>query len=125
MDDIIPCDEDGNPIPQKKKKIPRPPIPPRQALKFDYRTALQSLKDSSIQADKIIAVFFEFKDYKFSDAVTMQAQVKRNSKIARELSGYTYTQLKMAMQHCEETFTDPKYPWGLETVLKRITEVTN
>lgn len=120
-------DADGNfiTVPKKKKK-PVLPVKPRLPIqKFDYMISRGHLEASHIIADQIIAFFFKFKNYYFDNPEMMQAQVKRNSKAAKELEGYSKKQIETTMWDCEKHAKENNYDWGLETVLKRIANIVN
>lgn len=118
-------DEEGNVIKRKKPKPPSKVAPAKVFQKFDYKAELQKLRDSRIKADKIIAQFFYFKGYEFENGVQMQSVVKRNSRVAKSLEGYTGGQIKKTMEFCEEDSIKNKYDWGLETVAKKIPNIIN
>jgi len=93
--------------------------------KFSYHEALEKLSKSKNLSDKIIALFFKVKGYEFDDAAQMQAQVRRNIKVARQLTGYSKSQLEKTMYLCEDDSRKNSYNWTLETVFKKIADVVN
>lgn len=98
----------------KEKEIP---------LEFNYENELKKLSESKWKPDKIIALFWMRKKWKFENAKQFKSERSRQLKPARALEGYSSKQLTKAFEYCEDNYS--KYPWGLETVLKVIAKAIN
>ncbi len=92
---------------------------------FDSDSEIIKLSRSVILTNKILALFFMAKKFKFDNFMQMQAQVDRYRSSASKLKGYTSAQLKEVMEHCEEDSVRMNYDWGLETVIKKASAVIN
>lgn len=105
--------EDSN-KPFKVKEIP---------LEFNFENELKKLSESYWKPDKIIALFWMRKKWKFENMKQFKTERSRQLKSAKALEGYNSEQLTKAFQYCEDNYSN--FPWGLETCLKVIAKAIN
>lgn len=123
---------DGKPISEKKlrqqfaKAHPASPVEPKKAPRtrdsFDFDTWLISLKNSSNKADKIVALIWKEKGYRFENYQQWRSQMDVDGVWARKLVGYSGQQIQDAIDLCEEDSRKRDYEWKASTVVKKIAE---
>ena len=106
--------DEGTDKPFKEKKIP---------LEFNFENELKKLSESKWKPDKIIALFWMRKKWKFENAKQFKTERGRQLKPAKALEGYNSEQLTKAFQYCEDNYNN--FNWGLETCLKVIAKAIN
>lgn len=92
-------------------------------LEFSYEKELKKLSESKWKPDKIIALFWMRKKWKFENAKQFKSERGRQLKPAQALEGYNSQQIEKAFEYCEDNYNN--FPWGLETCLKVISKVIN
>lgn len=92
-------------------------------LEFSYEKELKKLSESKWKPDKIIALFWMRKKWKFENAKQFKSERGRQLKPAQALEGYNSHQIEKAFEYCEDNYNN--FPWGLETCLKVISKVIN
>lgn len=88
---------------------------------FSFKESLERLKDSERKDHKIIALYWKKKGWEFQNQEQFNSALKRELKPASMLKGYSGEQIAQAIGHCEKNYKE----WGLETCVKRITDLTN
>lgn len=104
------------PIKKTKKQI-------REESPYIFKEEMELLRIDTWTAKKIIHNYFLKKNVVYENRKQFDANVKRNLKPAIALMGYTSSQIDKTMDYCEKSYKD--FGWGLETVLKRISDVVN
>lgn len=79
------------------------------------------LKPESRRDIKIIARYWQEKNFRFENKLQYTAQLGRDLAAAKKLLGYTGPQIVAAMNHSKAKYEE----WTLETVCKRIADVAN
>ena len=94
--------------------------PPTREFKFkEYMAALENSDD---RKKRIIAFFWKAKRITYSSLAEANSAFKRNLRAAKELAEFTNPKIKAAIEICEEKHSDVN--WGLETVLKVLTNTS-
>lgn len=102
----------------------RPKKAPRTRDSFDFDTWLTSLKNSSQKADKIVALIWKEKGYRFENYEQWRAQMGQDSKYVKDLVGYSGAQISAAIDRCRKESEKGGYDWKASTVAKKIAEIT-
>lgn len=134
--EIIPTDEDGNPIRTKKKKNPpKSSLTPLEYSKrateirekklspYSFDEELKKLWQSNWKPHKIVALFWEHKGYRFENAEQFKANLARDIKLSEPLKGYDSNQLEAAIRICKRESSKLNFDWKLTTVFKKINEI--
>lgn len=100
--------------PFKVKEIQRP---------FNFENELNKLVISSWKPNKIIALFWKRKKWRFENKAQWDTAYKRQLKSARALEGYNSEQLTKGMEYCEDNHY--QLNWGLETLIKVMPKIIN
>lgn len=87
---------------------------------FSLVSILERLANSNDKKNKIIALYFYRKNFKFQNKLQFNTEYKRNTRPALDLLGYNSKQIEATMDYCEEQWGTV---WTLETVVKRINNV--
>lgn len=90
---------------------------------FNYEEELAKLRDSFHKTNKIVALIWFHKRYKFENALQMQAQFDMDKTYASKLKGYSGEQISKAIELCKQDAEELGYDWKASTVLKKITEI--
>lgn len=123
--DYQPIDDDGNALVVKKRGKSRfkPDLP------FNYENQLQWLSKAPQTMYKIIALYWAMKNYRFDNWDQYYAQLSRDSKPAKSLSGYSGADLTKAMKYCQQHTkpikADGWESWTLESVGKKVADLIN
>lgn len=134
----IPCDDEGYISPPKKKKT-LPPGPPTPSLAeksanirqrkihppFDFMVEFEKLRDSKWKRDKIVALVWKRKGYKFDNWTQFNGQLSRDRKEAAILEGYSGPQIDETILICEKQSLELGYTWGITTIVKKIAGTVN
>ena len=90
---------------------------------FNYEEELAKLRDSFHKTNKIVALIWFHKRYKFENALQMQAQFDMDKTYGAKLKGYSGEQISKAIELCKQDAEELGYDWKASTVLKKITEI--
>lgn len=111
--EVIPSDEDGNPIkPKAQKKVSKYLAP------FDFRYELERLNNSEFRPNNIIAFYFEDRGWRCDNYAVWVAACKRHMPAAKRLVGFNDGQLIKGAKLAKEATPD----YTLETILKVLTK---
>jgi hypothetical protein len=102
----------------------RPKKGSRTHEKYDFDTWLMELKNSPRKADKVVALIWKEKGYRFDNYEQWRTQMIVDSVYARKLVGYSGEQILEAIERCREEGQKVGYEWKASTVCKKIAEVT-
>lgn len=86
---------------------------------FNYASELAKLRQSPKKVDRIVAHYFEAKEYKFENWEQYYPNLARFTKIAKGLTGYNSSQVEQAITHCLKEWGDN---WTMETLVNWIPE---
>lgn len=111
--------EKAHPAPSK-----RPLNAPRLRDSFDFDTWLMALKDSPKKEDKIVALIWKEKGYRFDNYEQWRAQMGMDGVWAKKLIGYSGQQILDAIEKCRHDSEKGGYEWKSSTVVKKIAETT-
>ena len=102
-----------------KPKVKERPV----KQEFNYDEELKKLRDSYHKTNKIVALVWFHKKYRFENAMQMQAQFDMDKTYAAKLKGYSGEQISRAIELCKQDSEELGYDWKISTVVKKITEV--
>lgn len=102
-----------------KPKVKERPV----KQEFNYDEELKKLRDSFHKTNKIVALVWFHKKYRFENAMQMQAQFDMDKTYAAKLKGYSGEQISRAIELCKQDSEELGYDWKISTVVKKITEV--
>lgn len=88
---------------------------------WDFLKELEKLRTDKRKDLRLIAFYWKTKNWKFENKEQFNSALKRELRPAKSLIGYTGQQIAKAMSHCQNNYKE----WGMETVVKRITDVIN
>lgn len=93
---------------------------------FSFDSELEILKNGGKNGTrndfKVIALYWKRKGWTFKNKKQFNAALGRELRAAKALTGYTGKEVGIAINFCKEKFPEM---WTLETVHKRITDLTN
>lgn len=102
---------------------------------FSFIEELNKLKEGGVRtkADgtqteprkdlKIIALYWSVKGLTFENKEQMNAALKGELRAAKELIGYSGSQIRQALEYCQKSY--PDFPWRLATARKVIADIIN
>ena len=132
--EIIPTDEEGNPLKVKKPKKKLSPVEfsqraseirERKLKSFNYEDELQKLRESTWKPNKIVALVWTRKGYHFDNAEQFAANHARDVKLAKSLEGYSANDIHATIDFCEKEASEVGYTWGVATIAKKIANIIN
>jgi len=96
---------------------------PKVKESFNYEEELRKLSESFHKTNKIVALIWFHKKYRFENALQMQAQFDIDKTYGAKLKGYSGDQISKAIELCKEEAEELGYDWKASTVVKKITEI--
>jgi len=96
---------------------------PRTQVKFNHDTFIMELKNSSQKVNKIIAMVWAERGYHFDNYEQWHARMGQDVKYARQLEGYTPSQVREVIDICNREEKELNYKWSMSTLAKKIANV--
>ena len=125
---------DGKVISEKKlkseyaKRYPAPSQTPKKAPRthetFNHDTLVASLQKSSKKVEKIIALVWKERGYHFDNYDQWRQRMGQDVKYARQLEGYTPSQVRQVIDVCNREEKELNYKWSMSTLAKKIANVS-
>lgn len=132
--EMVPCDDEGNPIKKKKQKVSKSPeefrrratdIREKKLKPYSFEDELNKLRESTWKPNKIVALVWKRKGYHFENAEQFSNNLARDVKLAKQLEGYTSNQIHQTIDECEKEASEVGYSWGVVTIAKKIANIVN
>jgi len=90
---------------------------------FSYAESLEALRVSSRKEEKVLALVWFRKNYDLKSYDQYKGQYARDIKYAKELVGYSASEIDEAIDMAEAEGQRLGYEWGMSTVAKKILHV--
>lgn len=85
---------------------------------FNFNEKLEKMFNDKNPSIRVIAMYWQFKEFKFRNKDEYQRNLRRNLRSANALKGYNYIELKYVFDY----LNNQNFKWTLETVEKYIIE---
>lgn len=92
---------------------------------FDYDKELKNLTKSTKHIDRVIALVWHKKKYRFANRRQWSMQYGKDSRYAKELGGYDGAEISKVCNFIMADAEDKNYEWGMTTIVKKIADIIN